>query len=172
MTMTWHNWSCLIIWIYSVFLIHDVECATNQSRIVSKVKATGDCLDASGNVMNDGDNWPSAPGVCDNNICFIVFSGKFIVQERCRPLAPTENPDTTNCQLVEDNSKPFPECCPKLQCSERSPLTTLSPSVCLDLAATFACEFWRNETFGCQTGINDVFYNYTRDYCRKTCGHC
>ncbi|ESP01266.1 hypothetical protein LOTGIDRAFT_230633 [Lottia gigantea] len=146
---------------------------TTESRVVSKIKVlTGNCVDSSGTIVPDGGSWTSSAGVCDKNICYHAPFGIYTIQERCRPLGPTENPDNLNCQTVSETIQPFPSCCPKLECDERNPLTTMSPSACIDMATPFSCEFWKNETSGCQSGINEVLYNYAKDYCQKTCGLC
>ncbi|KAL5017666.1 hypothetical protein ScPMuIL_007255 [Solemya velum] len=96
----------------------------------------------------------------------------YIVEQRCYPITNNDIPDKDNCREVANTSLPFPGCCPEVQCDSATPMTTISPSVCLDRSPSTSCEIWRNLTNGCVPGVMDSVYNITLEYCKSTCGFC
>jgi len=144
---------------------------TSETQIVSQQLLTGVCLDSSGAERADLTEWSSSSGACDKIVCHVEPSGNYTVTHECRQTEPSENPDTTNCVWVTNTTASFPDCCPQLDCSQASALTTIDPLTCYDLASSFACTTWQNATNNCTDTLIDV-YNYTQVYCRNTCGLC
>ncbi|XP_071118186.1 uncharacterized protein [Haliotis cracherodii] len=176
----WSRRFCLQILFTTLFFIltqHGDEVlsltvsSTNITKIRSQLKLTGVCRDNADVEQGHMDTWPSQPGACDNNICFMAQSANFIILETCREITNDENPDDDNCNKVADSSQSFPGCCPELQCSKSPPITTPSPTLCIDRSPSLSCWFWSNSTLGCSP--NGTYYDaFLKDYCRKTCGLC
>ncbi|KAL3869127.1 hypothetical protein ACJMK2_041845 [Sinanodonta woodiana] len=145
---------------------------TQKARTVNKVElsAGANCTDSFGNIKHHMEEWSS--GACDNFVCYVAVSGSYVIEEICTP--DRTNVDSMNCHYVSNNAFLFPDCCPELKCISGKEIATVNPSNCSDLSTTYACEVWKNYT-GCTTSTDPKIlrlYNFTVDYCRKTCGYC
>ncbi|RUS76238.1 hypothetical protein EGW08_016011 [Elysia chlorotica] len=140
-----------------------------EPMIVSKELITGACVDNTGVERADLAEWTSSAGACDKVVCHVEPSGNYTVTHDCRPREPYENPDSVNCEWISNSSATYPDCCPELSCSTATPLSTIDPLLCYDLASTFACGFWYNITGGCND-TSAFMYNVSQVYCRDTCG--
>ncbi|XP_041360387.1 uncharacterized protein LOC121376544 isoform X2 [Gigantopelta aegis] len=134
-------------------------------------KCAAGCIDYSGVNRSHSDSWSSAAGQCDKNICYFSQSvGIWIIEERCRQIYSWENPDPDNCQKVSNLNVAFPACCEVLQCDSSTPLTTQPPSYCYDKGSAVSCWFWNSVPDPCLPV--GKYYNFTKEYCKKTCGFC
>ncbi|KAK3583244.1 hypothetical protein CHS0354_015425 [Potamilus streckersoni] len=149
-----------------------VFAMTQKAKIVHKVEllAGAHCTDSFGSIKNHMDEWSS--GACDNFVCYMTVSGSYVVEEICT--SDRTNVDFMNCDYVSKTARLFPDCCPELKCKNGTEIATVDPSNCYDRSTTYACEVWKNYT-GCMTSTDPNIvrlYNFTVDFCRKTCGFC
>ncbi|KAK3090286.1 hypothetical protein FSP39_010633 [Pinctada imbricata] len=172
------SWSFYVALASSVYIILiNLKLGTGTvPRVVVKQKLpiSDECTDHTGSTVGDLNTWPSSAGSCDQNQCRHGVTFKFVLTYSCPSVSTGgENPDSVNCYEVADTSLSFPGCCPSIACNSSATTTTAAPSTCYDLSTEFACSVWYNMTQGCQSGVDgygDRIYNYTVDFCNKTCG--
>ncbi|KAL8600729.1 hypothetical protein ACOMHN_057317 [Nucella lapillus] len=136
--------------------------------VVGKSLIVGACVNNVGNTVGDEDEWFSG---CSKIVCHVEASGNYTVTHGCRDLVPSENPDTTNCNILENTGATYPACCPYLECGSAPGYSTLSPTACLDRSPQNACNIWKALTSNC-TKSTAKAHNFTQVYCRASCGIC
>ncbi|XP_025111352.1 uncharacterized protein LOC112574470 [Pomacea canaliculata] len=142
--------------------------ATNKTMIVSQRAVSGPCVNSGGVVVSDLAEWSTG---CNKIVCHVQLTGNFTVTHGCPGYEPSQNPDSQNCQYIQHDSLPYPDCCPTLKCGVASLLTTLASSACVDLHTPRVCQIWASMTNNC-TDTTAPAYNFAVAFCNSTCRLC
>ncbi|GFO18880.1 hypothetical protein PoB_004538500 [Plakobranchus ocellatus] len=155
-----------------------MKCLSERSSLFQKSK-TNKLQKISDKVKNIS-GFSTVTGVAVILTSIVILTSGPSLKVHAAPLLFVQEPmivskelitDSENCEWVSNSSATYPDCCPMLSCATATPLTTIDPLLCYDLASTFACGFWYNITAGCNE-TSAFMYNVSQIYCRNTCGLC